>query len=61
MNEAENYSGMSRSELLHEMKISSSTLWRRLQAPEDFTLRDLRTLALLSGKSFPDFLSELVQ
>ncbi len=61
LNEAENYSGMSRPELLHAMKTSPSTLWRRIQSPEEFTLKELRTIALLSGRSFPEFLSELVQ
>ena len=61
LHEAETYSCMSRPELCKALKISPTTLWRKLQTPDDFTLQDLRMLAMLSGKGFSEFLVELVK
>ena len=61
INEAKKYSGMERSEVCKSMKMCNATLWSRLQTPDNFTLGELRVIAMLSGKDFSEFLSELVK
>ena len=61
LNEAETFSNMSRDDICKSMKVCNSTLWSRLKDPEKFTLGELRGIAVLSGKKYSDFLSEIVK
>lgn len=61
LNEAESYSNMKRVDVCKLMNLCPSTLWARLKTPEKFTLGELRVIAMLSGKNFSEFLSELVK
>ena len=58
--EAETYSNMTRDEICKAMKICPTTLWARLKEPDQFTLSELRVVAMLSGRPFSQFLSDIV-
>ena len=61
INEAKTYSGMNDRELCLSLGISEVTLWRRLRNPEDFTLRELRVIAMLGGHDYSLFLAGIVK
>lgn len=55
------YCDMNEQEICLSLGISRGTLWSRLQNPDNFTLGELRTLAMLNGKEYSVFLSEIVK
>ena len=61
INEAEKYSNMTRDDICKSMNFCNSTLWSRLKDPDKFTLGELRVIAMLSGRKYPEFLSEIVK
>lgn len=61
IHEAKAYSGMSEEELCRALNMCRTTLWSYLKEPEKFNLSHLRMIAMLSGKEFSVFLSELVK
>ena len=61
INEAKTYSDMNERELCLSLGMSASTLWARLRNPDNFTLGELRILAMLSGYDYSTFLSEIVK
>lgn len=61
VNEAKTYSDMNDRELCLSLGISEATLWRRFRSPDEFTLGELRVLAMLGGHDFSTFLSEIVK
>ncbi len=61
INEAKTYSDMNNRELCLSLGISEATLGRRLRAPDQFTLGELRVLAMLGGRDYSAFLAEIVK
>ena len=61
INEAKTYSAMNDREFCMSLGISSATLGRRLSNPDEFTLRELRVIAMLGGHEYSDFLARLVR
>lgn len=61
INEAKSYSGMSNEEICSALKMCRTTLWSHLREPDTFNLAHLRMIAMLSGKEFSQFLSDLVK
>lgn len=59
--DAKRYSNMKEHELALALGISETTLWRRIRNPDEFSLQELRRIALLSGRDFSTFLSEIVK
>ncbi len=59
--EAEKSSGMTRADICKKLDISKTTLWARLRKPDKFTLGELRAIATLANKSYPELLSEIVK
>ena len=59
--DAKRYSNMKDHELALALGMSETTLWRRLQNPDEFSLWELRRIALLSGRDFSTFLAEVVK
>ena len=61
LNEARTYSDMNDRELCLSLGISEATLWRRLRNPDEFTLGELRVIAMLGGHEYSDFLARVVR
>ncbi len=61
VSDAKKYSNMKERELVLALGMSEATFWRRLRNPDSFTLGELRIIALLSGRDFSTFLSEIVK
>lgn len=59
--DAKQYSNMKDRELALALGMSETTLWRRMRNPDEFSLQELRRIALLSGRDFSMFLSEIVK
>ena len=59
--DAKRHSNMKERELALALGMSETTLWRRIRNPDEFSLYELRRIALLSGRDFPTFLSEIVK